>query len=79
MRDEYKIAIIGIFAIVAIEAMALFNGIDGLALGAATTGIGAILGYVFKNFKVSYVGPKGDKGATGKTGATGKAARRVAK
>lgn len=51
MRDEHKIALIGISLIAILELVALSNGIDGIMFSAATGAIGAICGYAYKSLK----------------------------
>ena len=49
---ELEIAALGISAVVVLEAIALFKGINGIMFGSAMTCIGVIIGWVFKTFKV---------------------------
>ena len=48
MKAKYKIAALGILVIGALEAFALYQGVDGTLFSAATAGIGAIVGYVLR-------------------------------
>ena len=48
MKAKYKIAVLGILVIAGLEAFALAQGVDGSLFAAATAGVGAIVGYVFK-------------------------------
>ena len=48
MKTQYKIAILGILAIFALEMFALSQGVNGAMFAAATAGIGAISGYVIR-------------------------------
>lgn len=49
MRDELKIATIGLFAIIFLETYALYQGVDGTMFGTAMAGVGGIVGYVIKS------------------------------
>jgi hypothetical protein len=51
MVDELKIAVLGIFALIALEATALILGRDGAMFGVTGAGIGTIIGYVFKSYQ----------------------------
>ena len=48
MKAKYKVAVLAILVIAGLEVFALSQGIDGSLFAAATAGIGAIVGYVFK-------------------------------
>ena len=48
MKSKYKVAILAILVIAGLEAFALAQGVDGVLFSAATAGVGAIVGYVFK-------------------------------
>jgi len=49
MKDELKIAIIGLLAIFFLEGYALYKGVDGTMFGTAMAGLGGIVGYVIKS------------------------------
>ena len=51
MKAQYKVAVFAILVIGALEAFALYQGVDGTLFSAATAGIGAITGYVLKGSK----------------------------
>ena len=48
MKPHYKVAILAILVIGALEAFALYQGVDGTLFSAATGAIGAITGYIVK-------------------------------
>jgi len=48
MKPKYWIALLAIVVIGSLEAFALSQGIDGLALSASIGGIGGIAGYVIR-------------------------------
>ena len=48
MKDELKIAALGVVGIVFLESFALFKGVDGTMFGTAMAGVGSIVGYVIK-------------------------------
>jgi len=48
MKPKYWIALLGILMIGSLEAYALSQGIDGVALSASLAAIGGIAGYVVK-------------------------------
>ena len=47
MKARYKVAILAILVIGALEAFALYQGVDGVLFSAAVGSIGAIVGYAF--------------------------------
>jgi len=50
---ELEIAAMGLGAIVILESIALFKGINGVMFGSSMACIGTIVGYVFKSYKVT--------------------------
>ena len=49
---ELEIAALGVFAVIILESIALWKGINGVMFGSAMTCIGVIIGYVFKTFRI---------------------------
>lgn len=47
---ELEVAGLGLVSILALETIALLKGVDGTMFGAAMAGIGAIVGWVFRNY-----------------------------
>ena len=45
MKPRFLIAIVGVAGVVFLEAYALYQGINGVALAAAIGGVTAIIGY----------------------------------
>ncbi len=55
-----RIALVGIGALFALEAIALLLGRDGVLYAAVGSGIGAIIGYAYKSYrnKKEHEGPR---------------------
>ena len=49
---ELEIAALGVFAVIILESIALYKGINGIMFGSAMTCIGVIMGWVFKTYRV---------------------------
>lgn len=49
--NEMTVAIIGLIIILILSFTALVKGLDGVMFGSSMAGIGAIIGWVFKNFR----------------------------
>ena len=47
---ELEVAALGIFAIIVLETIALLKGLDGTMFATAMTGVGVIVGWVFKGY-----------------------------
>jgi len=47
MEDKFKVAIFGIGSVSAIVITCIFNGVDGIVVGAGVGIIGSIVGYCF--------------------------------
>lgn len=52
--SELWVAVLGILSILFLEILALLKGVDGVMFGAAMTGIGVIIGWVFKSYHSKY-------------------------
>lgn len=48
INTEYEIAGFAILAILILEAIALFKGVDGIMFGSAMTALGVIVGWICK-------------------------------
>jgi len=70
MKTKHRIAIFGIASILILNLYALSQGIDGISMGLAFGGIGAIVGYFFKSV-TGKPGPRGERGEQGERGEKG--------
>jgi hypothetical protein len=51
MFSELTVAVIGLIVILILSFTAISKGLDGVMFGSSMAGIGAIIGWVFKNFR----------------------------